>query len=347
MFLSRINGVYYLFFSDETGTRRKISTRCKQKHEANSFLNNFKQKEFLHRKKPKFITLSEYQLEYMVYASGVLTAKSQRTYLNAFREFQRIAGDIPIHTIGIREIETLLSIKKAEASEWTARKYFISLKASFEKAVQWEYITANLFRKVKKPKTPETSPVFLSPTEFRTLLSVIPEKDFRELCISAILTEMRLGELLSLKWRDLDFERKIIFIRNSETFRTKTQKNRVMPMNDELFRLLLARKLSQINEYIIVFSDQRGNELIPESVSQKFKRYVRLAGLNDSLHFHSLRHSFASLLVMSGVSLYAVQRFLGHSTSRTTQIYSHLSPQQLHKEVNTGLSKLIEDIRLN
>jgi site-specific recombinase XerD len=69
-------------------------------------------------------------------------------------------------------------------------------------------------------------------------------------------------------------------------------------------------------------------------VSQRFRRYVRRTGLNDKLDFHPLRHSFASALVMSGVLLYAVQKLLGHSTSKTTEIYSHLLPQQLHREVN-------------
>ena len=105
-------------------------------------------------------------------------------------------------------------------------------------------------------------------------------------------------------------------------------------MSEELRRLLTERKENIRHETVTVFHDTQGKPMKEGTVSQRFKRYVRRAGLNDKLHFHSLRHSFASGLVMSGVSLYQVQKLLGHSTSRTTEIYSHLLPQQLHKEVN-------------
>jgi site-specific recombinase XerD len=82
-----------------------------------------------------------------------------------------------------------------------------------------------------------------------------------------------------------------------------------------------------------VFHAPGGGPLKPGTVSAKFKRYVRAACLNDKLHFHSLRHSFATKLVSSGESLYIVQTFLGHTTSKTTEIYSHLQPQQLHRAI--------------
>ena len=71
-----------------------------------------------------------------------------------------------------------------------------------------------------------------------------------------------------------------------------------------------------------------------EYISKNFKRYAVLAGLDDKVHFHSLRHSFASLLVQAGVSLYEVQRLLGHSSPTVTQVYSHLQPDQMHETVN-------------
>ena len=75
-------------------------------------------------------------------------------------------------------------------------------------------------------------------------------------------------------------------------------------------------------------------KLKEDFVSKTFKRHVRLSGLNPALHFHSLRHSFASWLVQDGVSIYAVKELLGHSDVKTTQVYSHLQPEQLHSTVN-------------
>jgi integrase/recombinase XerD len=69
--------------------------------------------------------------------------------------------------------------------------------------------------------------------------------------------------------------------------------------------------------------------LYQESISKQFKKIVRNANLNDKIHFHTLRHSFASLLVQKGVSLYVVKELLGHEDLATTQIYSHLDTSSL------------------
>jgi len=68
-------------------------------------------------------------------------------------------------------------------------------------------------------------------------------------------------------------------------------------------------------------------------VSHKLKDYIRIAKLNEKLHFHSLRHTFASWLAQDGVSLYELQRLLGHSDIAVTEVYSHLQPEQLHSTV--------------
>lgn len=63
-------------------------------------------------------------------------------------------------------------------------------------------------------------------------------------------------------------------------------------------------------------------------------QYVHKLGLNEKLHFHSLRHTFASWLVQNGVSLYEVQKLLGHGNISVTQVYAHLQPERLHSTVN-------------
>jgi site-specific recombinase XerD len=340
MFLSKVGDVYYLFFSDESGTRHKVSTMCRKKSDAFTFLQQFKQNEFERRKKLKAIFFSDFIEQFKVYSSSVHTLKTQKTNSSAFKEFLRVEGNKPLQSIGIREIEHFLSKKKMEASEWTARKYYGSLASAFEKAVQWNYLEENPFRKVAKPKGREIIPVFFTESDFRLLLSVIEDRDFKELCITALLSGLRLGELLALQWNDIDFNSKVILVRNSETFTTKSRKNRIVPMSDELFRVLGERKERIRFECEIVFHNKYGGKLLDTTVSHYFKLYVIDAGINDKLHFHSLRHSFASALVMSGVSLYAVQKLLGHTTSKTTEIYSHLLPQQLHFEVNKGLHSI-------
>ncbi len=179
-----------------------------------------------------------------------------------------------------------------------------------------------------------------------TLLSSVQSRDFRELCITALLTGLRLAELINLRWNDLDFSSKVIQVKNSETFTTKSRKNRIVPMSEELFRLFKEKKENIKTESAFVFHNKKGKPLKEQTISQQFKKYVISAGINDKLHFHSLRHSFATHLVRKGVPLFAIQKLLGHSTSKTTEIYSHLLPQQLHREVNimAGLFNLRNSI---
>jgi site-specific recombinase XerD len=69
------------------------------------------------------------------------------------------------------------------------------------------------------------------------------------------------------------------------------------------------------------------------AIVRRVKRWIRKAGLPEELHTHSLRHTAASWLVQSGTSIYAVQQILGHSTIRMTEVYSHLQPEHLRKEM--------------
>lgn len=280
------------------------------------------------------IYLQEFMEEYLVYSSGIHSPKSYITNRTALREFLRKVGNRALNSIGTKEIEHFLSIKKQEASEWTSRKYYGSLAAAFEKAIHWEYIDANPFRKVKKPKPPETQPVYFLKEEIEILISNIKENDFRDLILTDLLTGLRLGELLSLRWMDVNFSTKTIQVRNSEIFTTKSRKNRIVPMSELLYRFFEKKKYFVRNESEFIFHDKRGRQLKESTISQKFKRYVRRANLNDKLHFHSLRHSFATHMIKNGVPLFAIQKLLGHASSKTTEIYSHMLPEQLHREVN-------------
>jgi site-specific recombinase XerD len=69
-------------------------------------------------------------------------------------------------------------------------------------------------------------------------------------------------------------------------------------------------------------------------LSNAFTKCVLTSGLSDKLHFHSLRHTFATWLVQSGVGIYEVQKLMGHSSISVTQVYAHLAPSELHGAVN-------------
>ena len=177
----------------------------------------------------------------------------------------------------------------------------------------------------------ETLPTYFTKEEFQKLLTVICDKWFRELITFAVLTGLRRGEITNLTWKDIDFDRKLILIHSKDNFHTKSGKRRVVPMNNIVVNLLLSKFRGATTEWIFSLN---GKKVFDSTITHKFKVCVRKSKLNPKLHFHSLRHTFASWLVQDGVSLYEVQKLLGHSNVAVTQVYSHLQPETLHPTVN-------------
>jgi integrase/recombinase XerD len=279
-------------------------------------------------------TLSQFAREYEANLNGRLAPNTMSTYLDAVKDLIRALGDVSIDSIDVKTIEKYLSTKQKETSDQTVRKHFGSLSSMFESSRKWGFISQNPFRALKKPRAREIQPAHFERAEFQKLLQLIPDNDFRDLCICGALTGMRQSELLALRWTDIDFAKKVILIQNSDRFTTKSRKNRVVPMHRRVCDLLKRRK--DASSCDLVFH-KNGQQLSRCDVTHEFKHFVRKAGLREDLHFHSLRHTFATWLVQNGVSIYEVQKLLGHSSIAVTQVYSHLASDELHEAVE-GIS---------
>jgi integrase len=132
---------------------------------------------------------------------------------------------------------------------------------------------------------------------------------------------MRKEEILSLKWKDLDFRSRIIYILD-----TKNGERREIPMNDIVYRTLLAIKRIPVNPW--VFCKRNGERY--GNVRKAFETARKRAGIVD-FRFHDLRHTFASHLVMARVNLKTVQELLGHKSFEMTLRHARLSPE--HKKM--------------
>src|SRR5690606_858711 len=109
-------------------------------------------------------------------------------------------------------------------------------------------------------------------------------------------------------------------------FTTKSKKERIIPIHPRIASIVI-RQNSNSDDFI--FNRKINFKYNEDYVSKQFKKALRAAKLNDKIHFHSLRHSFASNLVQKGVNLYVVKELLGHEDIKTTQIYSHLTQSSL------------------
>jgi len=212
-------------------------------------------------------------------------------------------------------------------SPTTVNIEFRTLRACFNYAIKWHIIYDNPFKSSKTLRVPESRPIYFTREEFIQMISMVRNDTLRDIFCFAVLTGMRQGEILHLRWLDIDFDRRTIMVVNNERFLTKTGICRDIPMNDYVYKMLVERKKTSQGEYVF-------GSLSESYVGHRFKSYVRGAGLSEELHFHSLRHTFATWLVQDGASLYEIQKLLGHSDLKTTQVYAHLIPSLMHSTVN-------------
>jgi len=349
MFLSKhSNGTYYLFYFNEQGKRKRVSTRCTYKTDALKFLQTFKRDEHERRLKTKRKLLTEFLIDFLSYAEGNFSQGTVSIYKATIRNFISIIGDLPLISYTPQhfdtfkaqrqkpvKIVTLKDGKKIEKEKTikavTVNIELRTLRAFFNTAVRWKLLGINPFQ-IQLVKVPERRPTFLTKQEFQKLQSIIKEHWLKEVIIFAVTTGLRRGELVNLKWGSVDINRKLIYVESTPTFRTKSGRMRVIPLSDTAFYLLQTKQGKDTSEY--VFS-MNGEKIHANWITHLFKRYVRAAKFsNQNIHFHSLRHSFASWLAQDGTSVYVIKDLLGHSDVKTTQIYSHLQPEILHSEVN-------------
>ncbi len=174
----------------------------------------------------------------------------------------------------------------------------------------------------------------MSEAELILILNKTEDQLLKDIFTTAYYTGMRLNELLNMKWNWIDFTQEVIIIKNTDDFNTKNKRERVIPIHPKVKKIFQGYfQIANITKNSFVFFRKSGIKLNGEFISKQFKKAVRAAELNENIHFHSLRHSFASALVQLGVSLYAVKELLGHENIKTTQVYSHLTQSSLSNAV--------------
>ena len=323
----RSNGVYYISF--EEGDKRKWkSTGERQKPAALKVLLNFEQS----RKptSPK-VSLQSFIKDFLAYAEVSCSPKSVRLYRNTLRNFLSVIGDKLLVYVTPKDVDEFRTQRLRQVSPVSVNVDLRMLRAAFYTALRWKLLPENPFTRVSFVRIPDQQPVYLSKEDIQRLLLVVSEAWLKELILVAVSTGLRRGELLNLKWKDVDFERRILYIQSSDDFRTKAGRRRAVPMSEPVLQILWSKGRRSLSENVFTLNGSRISE---DWLTHRFKSYIRKASLNPKLHFHSLRHTFATWLVQEGVSIYEVQKLLGHSSISVTQVYSHLAASELHGAVN-------------
>ncbi len=339
MFIFRRNSKYYVEYFDEKERRKKrISTKCTKKNDALAFIAKL-EKKLKENEVVKYITLKQFEKKYTEYSKKAMSSGYNKNIAYSFGILkQHFGADALIDQLRSVDLESFFLSRYLKAKYATALAYR-TLKSAFNKCVEWNYLQANPLLKIRLPKIPQNKPLFIDDLQFKLILKKVESDVLRDLYTFAFYSGCRINEILNLKWNAVDFYSKIVHIKNSESFTTKNKSERHIPMNSVLFSCLQSRipKIQSINNNEYVFTNSKGKQFRSDTVSKWFKGAVIETAkqflIDRSVHFHTLRHSFASLLVQKGVSIYEVSKLLGHADIKTTQIYAHLRSDDLRNAV--------------
>lgn len=280
------------------------------------------------------ITLSDYLNEYQEFVNRNRAAKTAEGVKLVGKYLLEYFSPIkPIDTIELKNAEGFIDVLKKRAPNGVYI-YHRVLKSMFNKAIEWNYMRVNPFLKVKLPKKQEKPPAFITAEELNKITVKLDREFIRDIVEVSFYTGMRLGEATFLKWKNISLGSNTIII-GDDSFNTKTRKSRSIPIHPRVKEILERKKNEgKSKKENFVFRKSGNQPYTGDYISKKFKKACREAGIDEEVHYHTLRHSTASLLSQKGVSIYTIQKILGHSSINTTQIYAHLQIDTLRDAIN-------------
>ncbi|MEO0124515.1 MAG: tyrosine-type recombinase/integrase [candidate division WOR-3 bacterium] len=332
-------GVWYIDYSfNGRRVRRAVGTSKKM---AELALKEIELKivkgKFLGIAETKEVLFDNLCAEYLNFSKANKAAQSyRRDQVNVKNLLKSFSGKL-VSEISAYELERYKSLRVKEVTPASVNRELSCIKHMFNKAVQWGYLKENPLRLVMKFKEPPGRVRYLTEEEIDKLLDCCANH-LRPIVVTALNTGMRKGEILNLRWSDVDLKNRVITLK-----RTKNNEIRMVPINQVLYNELLKIEKRYGSQY--VFADKNGKPY--GDIKNGFNHALKRAGISD-FRFHDLRHTFASRLVMVGVDIRTVQELMGHKDIKMTMRYSHLSNLHLREavkklEYGTNLAQGIQD----
>lgn len=327
--------VYYIFYKVK-GKKYKKSTGTDDEKLAKIILKKFEAELTLEKHGIKVVDESGFKKEdpnkirlrdFIEEYPKVRKDKRENTRLIDLYSLNNLCdytGNVFLDEINRAIVTKYKSYRIENASPGTVDLELRSLRTAFYYALDSGYINENPFRKYGKLKTRENDlPEFLEIEEIEMMRKAIDknnDKQFREFYELALNSGGRRNELLSMEFKDINFKEKFVVLRH-----TKTGRARTIPMNETLEDVL--KKLC---------SEEKEGKLFDyheDTPTKKFKKYLKLAGIKKDLHLHNIRDTFASHLIMNGVDLLTVSKYMGNSVKIVEKHYGHLSKGYYHNSI--------------
>jgi integrase len=332
------NGYYRISYIDAQGRRKREKTSARNLTEARD-LRAIRKTEAEKCRMLGIVpttkdSFGEWAPRYLQHQKARLTAKAyQRTEgvvnkhllprFGKLRLADLVRGDIE------RYVTSRLTADDSGVSKHTVRKEFNILKHVFAVAEEQELIRANPAQGVTLPRVPAPRLRYLQPGELHNLLQALPPW-MQPIASLLVFTGMRRGELLGLRWRDVDLKGNRILLPQS-----KNGEGRIIYLS-AMARAVVDQLPAGAPVDPLFPAKQYGT---PANVSLTLLRTCRKLKIAN-FRLHDLRHTCASWLVMSGADIYTVSKVLGHKSTKMTAIYAHLSPAHLQTAVS-GLDRVL------
>lgn len=180
--------------------------------------------------------------------------------------------------------------------------------------------------KIHRPKREKTLPNVLSKEEIKTILEAPKNLKHKAMLSMIYSCGLRRSELLNLKPNDIDSKRNVVIIRQS-----KGKKDRITPLSPKILELLRDYYKEYSPKMYLFEGQEKNTQYSARSLEEVLKKSINLATINKPVTLHWLRHSYATHLLESGTDLRYIQELLGHNSSKTTEIYTHVSTKNIQQ----------------
>ncbi len=264
----------------------------------------------------------QYQLQSRRYSNSTIA-----TYTDALGVFLNYFSDKKIEDItntDIVEFNNLYIINNKFSASY--QNQFVNALKTFYSKVANKQID---LEKIHRPKREKLLPNVLSKQEVKKLLNT-PNNIKHKAMLSLIYAcGLRCGELLNLKPEHVDAQRHVLIIKQG-----KGRKDRIAPLSKKIIELLRAYYPIHNPKTYLFEGQTKGQQYDARSLQQVIKQTIIKAGILKPVTLHWLRHSYATHLLESGTDLRYIQEILGHSSSRTTEIYTHVSNKNIQNIVS-------------
>lgn len=274
--------------------------------------------------------ISEFRDWAVEYGETNFSKKTAEWYKVSLNALIKHVGDKEILKVTPIDLEQFKTKRKKEVTDATVNNNVRGIKSCFRKASDLELIAKNPAAKIRGIREEEQAPVYLTEEDAKRFLeTTMCEPWFGKIVLFAMQTGLRRGEITNLKKEDVDLANKVIHVHSTAGYKVKFGKRRVVSLNDVALQIVAERMKLSPSQFL--FADEHGKQIKPERLTKKFRKYIRRFGLNKKYHFHSLRHTFGSLLCQNNVPLRDIQELMGHSRITVTEKYAHVSPEHLHE----------------